>query len=336
MASQGIGAFAVPDLIPFSLRHPCRDTRFMLIDYAAITHQGKVRKNNEDAYLVSAMDGEEPGVNALSRTPKVCKVGLLAAVADGMGGAAAGEVASREGLASIAVNLFGHWGRFPASEATEEGLFRALMGAAEEASAAVLRYSDTDRRIRGMGSTLTATVVWNGHLYLCQVGDSRAYLYRRPTLSQLTVDQTLVNEMITSGFITPEEAKTHPQRSMITQALGCPQPVKAALGRVALRRGDRLLICSDGLHGEISDDQILGILEQGYSARRSLELMLEAALEHGGRDNITALLLHLDDPAFPLPLAEETIQVIVPNLKAIDSNGRGVFARIGRIFSSQP
>lgn len=308
----------------------------MLIDYAAITHQGKVRKNNEDAYLVSAMDGEEPRVNGLSRAPKVCQVGLLAAVADGMGGAAAGEVASREGLASIAVYLFGHWGRFPAADATEKALFRAILGAAEEASAAVLRYSDTDRRIRGMGSTLTATVIWNGNLYLCQVGDSRAYLYRGSQLRQLTVDQTLVNEMITSGFITPEEAKTHPQRSMITQALGCPQPVKAALGRVALRRGDRLLICSDGLHGEVSDAQLLEIMAKGYSPRRSLELMLEAALDHGGRDNITALLLNLDDPAFPVPQPDEEIHVVAPNLKAIDENDQGVFARIGRIFSSQP
>lgn len=307
----------------------------MLIDYAAITHLGRVRKNNEDAYLVSALDGEEPHVNSLSRTPKVCQVGLLAAVADGMGGAAAGEIASREGLASIAVYLFGHWGRFPASEATEEGLFRALVGAAEEASAAVLRYSDADRTARGMGSTLTASVIWNGHLYLCQVGDSRAYLYRRPYMLQLTKDQTLVNEMINSGFLTQDQARTHPQRSMITQALGCPQPIKAAIGKVALRRGDRLLICSDGLHGEIGDAEIKSILERGYSPRRSLELMLEGALEHGGRDNVTGLLLHLDDPAFPLPLPEEEIRVSIPDIETLGINGNSVIARIGRIFSGR-
>jgi len=308
----------------------------MLIDYAAITHQGRVRKNNEDAYLVSALDGEEPHVNSLSRTPKVCQVGLLAAVADGMGGAAAGEIASREGLASIAVYLFGHWGRFPAAAATEEGLFRALLGAAEEASAAVLRYSDADRTARGMGSTLTATVIWNGHLYLCQVGDSRAYLFRRPQWKQLTKDQTLVNEMITSGFLTQDQARTHPQRSMITQALGCPQPIKAALGKVPLRRGDRLLICSDGLHGETPDDELKAIMERGYSPRRSLELMLETALDRGGRDNITGLLLSLDDPAFPLPLPDEEIRVITPDVGAFEANGTGVLARIGRIFSGKP
>ncbi len=307
----------------------------MLIDYAAITHQGRVRKNNEDAYLVSALDGEEPHVNSLSRTPKVCQVGLLAAVADGMGGAAAGEIASREGLASIAVGLFGHWGRFPAASATEEGLVRALLGASEEASAAVLRYSDADRTARGMGSTLTASVIWNGHLYLSQVGDSRAYLYRRPRLLQLTKDQTLVNDMITSGFLTQDQARTHPQRSMITQALGSPMPIKAVIGKVALRRGDRLLICSDGLHGEVGDEEIQNILERGYSPRRSLELMLEAALDHGGRDNITGLLLSLDDPAFPLALPGEEIRLSNPDTGTIGTNGNGVIARIGRIFSGR-
>ncbi|HWQ08258.1 MAG TPA: protein phosphatase 2C domain-containing protein [Holophaga sp.] len=290
----------------------------MLIDYAAITHQGRVRKNNEDAFLVSAMDGEEPLVNQLRRTPKVCQSGLLAAVADGMGGAAAGEIASREGLASIAVYMFGHWGRFPATQATEKGLYKALTGVAECASSSVLRYSDVDRTARGMGSTLTAVVIWNGHAHFVQVGDSRAYLFRGPDLVQLTTDQTLVNEMIASGYLTPEQARTHPQRSMITQALGSPQPVRAELGKVSIRRGDRLLLCSDGLHGELSNDRIEEFMRQNHSPRHTLEMMLEAALEHGGRDNITALLLALDDPGFPLAVGHEGIRVVSIPPVAID------------------
>ncbi len=309
----------------------------MLIDYAAITHQGRVRKNNEDAYLVSAMDGEEPLVNQLRRASKVCHMGLLAAVADGMGGAAAGEVASREGLASLTMYLFGHWGRFPSPQAKEEDLYRALLGAADCASAAVLRYSDDDRTARGMGSTLTAAVIWNGHAHFIQVGDSRAYLYRKPELIQLTTDQTLVNEMIASGYLTPEQAKTHPQRSMITQALGSPQPLKAELGKVPLRRGDRLLLCSDGLHGEVSDDQLRDFLALGYSPRRTLELMLEVALEHGGRDNITAVLLALDDPAFPLPVGSEDVVVIPPPpLEAAPSKRIGLLSKLRRLFKGQP
>lgn len=308
----------------------------MLIDYAAITHQGRVRKNNEDAYLVSAMDGDEPLVNQLQRLPKACRMGLLAAVADGMGGAAAGEIASREGLASIAVYMFGHWGRFPAAQRTESDLYQALLGAADCASAAVLRYSDDDRTARGMGSTLTAVVVWNGHAHFIQVGDSRAYLYRKPDLVQLTKDQTLVGEMIASGFLTPEQAKTHPQRSMITQALGSPQPLKAELGKVMLRRGDRLLLCSDGLHGELSDEQLKEFLALNYSPRRTLELMLEVALEHGGRDNITALLLALDDPAFPLPGANEGIQIVPPATGRVESSPRfGLLSKLHRLFKGR-
>ncbi len=308
----------------------------MLIDYAAITHQGRVRRNNEDAYLVSAMDGEEPLVNQLHRTPKVCQMGLLVAVADGMGGAAAGEIASREGLASIAMYMFGHWGRFPSTRVSEKELYRALMGAADCASSSVLRYSDDDRTARGMGSTLTATVIWNGHAHFIQVGDSRAYLYRKPDFIQLTTDQTLVNEMITSGFLSPEQAKTHPQRSMITQALGSPQPLKAELGKVTLRRGDRLLLCSDGLHGEVGDAQLKGFMELNYSPRRTLELMLEVALEHGGRDNVTALLLALDDPAFPLPVEGEEIHIMPPPPLDIESpETTGLLSRLRRFFKGK-
>ena len=120
----------------------------MLIDYAAITHPGKVRKNNEDAYLLSALDGEEPIINGPARSLKVGGPGLLVAVADGMGGAAAGEVASREGLAAVSLFLFGHWGRLAPSKVREVELLKALETAVEKASDAVLRYSDDDRTAR--------------------------------------------------------------------------------------------------------------------------------------------------------------------------------------------
>lgn len=309
---------------------------FMLIDFAAITHQGRVRKNNEDAYLVSALDGEEPSVNRIPRLRSLCPMGLLAAVADGMGGAAAGEIASREGLMAVAMYLFGHWGRFEESQANEAELFKVLKGAVFEASAAVLRWSDDERTARGMGSTLTAAFIWNGHAYLAQVGDSRAYLYRRPDLAQLTVDQTLVGEMVSSGFITLEQAKTHPQRSMITQALGCPQQLTPVLGKVQLCRGDRLLLCSDGLHGELDDARIQEILERGFSAKRSVELLVEAALENGGRDNVTVLLLSLDDPALPLPKPGEPIRALLPEAREAGAAPMGLFSKLGRIFSGKP
>ena len=284
----------------------------MLIDYAAITHVGRVRKNNEDAYLVSALDGDEPLVNGLGAMPQICQAGILAAVADGMGGAASGEIASREGLAAVAVYLFGHWGRLPLELASEARLLLALKHAAEGASSAVLRYADSERASRGMGSTLTAVVLWQGHAYLAQVGDSRAYLYRGSSLTLITVDQTLVHEMITSGALTPEEAKYHPQRSMITQALGCPKPIQAVLSRVALRRGDRLLLCSDGLHGEVPDDRLAELFAQDLAASLTLEAMAGEALANGGRDNLTGLLINMIDPALPMPDPFEPVSIQEP------------------------
>ena len=307
----------------------------MLIDYAAITHPGRVRKNNEDSYLVSVLDGEEPPINAQLRVRKANPNGILAAVADGMGGAAAGEIASREGLAAVAVYLFGHWGRLAPEELQESTLVQALKNSVEEASLAVLRYSDADRAARGMGSTLTAAVVWGPHAYLAQVGDSRAYLFRQQRLSQLTEDQTLVHEMVSSGALTEEQARVHPQRNMITQALGCPQPIVVALGKVALRRGDRLLLCSDGLHGEVGSDRIGETLGKALSPRKTLETLLEAALEHGARDNITAVLLTLDDPELPLPEPGEEVELSDPLASATLRTGKGFIARLGRMFAGR-
>jgi len=301
----------------------------MLIDYAAITHPGKVRKNNEDAYLLSALDGEEPIINAPAQSLKVGDPGLLVAVADGMGGAAAGEVASREGLAAVALFLFGHWGRLAPAKSRETELFSALETAVEKASDAVLRYSDDDRTARGMGSTLTTVVIWNGCAFLAQIGDSRAYLLRQGALHQITEDQTLVNDLVAQGSLTREQARTHPQRNMITQALGSPQPLRVALSRLSLRRGDRLLCCTDGLHGEVTDARIQEVLNQGLSPRRSLEQLVEDALAHGGRDNITGVILALNDPLLPLPAPKEGLDLVHPGATV---RSRGIWERVRGIF----
>jgi protein phosphatase len=299
----------------------------MLLDYAAITHPGKVRKNNEDAYLLSALDGDEPIINGPAQPLLVGDSGLLVAVADGMGGAAAGEVASREGLAAVSLFLFGHWGRLAPSRAGEAVLLQALETAVERASDAVLRYSDDDRTARGMGSTLTAAVIWNGCAYLAQIGDSRAYLLRQGMLHQITVDQTLVNDLVAAGTLTREQARTHPQRNMITQALGSPQPLRVVLSRLTLRRGDQLLCCSDGLHGEVADPVIRDLLNQGQSPRDSLERLVEEALAHGGRDNITGVLLALHDPGLPLPSEGETLDLVHPGSQAPPHSIWGRFLR---------
>jgi protein phosphatase len=306
-----------------------RAVTLMLIDYAAITHPGKVRKNNEDAYLLSALDGEEPIINGTARALKVGEAGLLVAVADGMGGAAAGEVASREGLAAVALFLFGHWGRLAPARAAETELVKALETAVELASDAVLRYSDDDRTARGMGSTLTAVVIWRGHAYVAQIGDSRAYLVRQGVLHQITEDQTLVNDLVAQGTLTPEQAKVHPQRNMITQALGSPQPLRVVLSRLGLCQGDRLLCCSDGLHGEVADAVILDALSQGYSPRQCLDRLVEEALASGGRDNITGILMALDDPSLPTAREGEALDLVHPGTELAP----GLWSRLRKWFT---
>jgi protein phosphatase len=300
----------------------------MLIDYAAITHPGKVRRNNEDAYLLSVLDGEEPIINGPAETLRVGEPGLLVAVADGMGGAAAGEVASREGLAAVALHLFGHWGLALPGKAKEPELLRALESAVELASDAILRYSDDDRTARGMGSTLTAVVLWNGCAYFAQIGDSRAYLLRQGVLHQITVDQTLVNDLVAQGALTAEEARTHPQRNMITQALGSPRPLQVALSKVSLRKGDRLLCCSDGLHGEVTDHRICELLGQDLSPRTCLERLLDEAIAHGARDNITGVVLALNDPGLPPPVRGEPLDLRHPRPRA----GQGFWDRLRGLF----
>ena len=301
----------------------------MQIDYAAITHPGRVRKNNEDSYLLDALDGSEPILNGPARAMRVGPAGFLAAVADGMGGAAAGEVASREGLAAAALNLFGHWGRSAHDKSTEADLVKAIQEAVTGASHAVLRYADEDRTSRGMGSTLTLCVVWNQCAYIAQIGDSRAYLFRKGTLRQLTQDQTLVQDMVNAGTLTLEQAKTHPHRNMITQALGSPQPLSVALSKVPLRRGDQLLICSDGLHGEVGDDGVAEVLSFNEAPARALEQLLEHAMTNGARDNVTGILLNLADPSLPSPDQEDPPQVLPP----LAVKRPGILQKISAVFT---
>lgn len=311
----------------------------MQIDYAAITHPGKIRKNNEDAYLLSALNGEEPVINDGGGGFEVGHAGFLIAVADGMGGAASGEIASREGLAALNLHLYLHWGRFAGPEGPERRILSALKGATQEASRAVLRYADSERASRGMGSTLTSLLVWDRWAFLAQVGDSRAYLLRDGQLHQLTVDQTLMHELISQGALTAEEAKTHPQRNMITQALGSTHALRIPLSRLELRRGDRILCCSDGLHGELPDGVIREILSEPLPPRRLLEALVDAANASGGRDNITGVLLVLDDPALPPPVPGEAIILEMPDAaRAAEpdlESGQGLLGRMRRMLGAK-
>ena len=220
------------------------------------------------------------------------------AVADGMGGARAGEVAS-----AMAAGAFE--GETDSGEAPEAQLSRIL----REANRRIYDLAVTDDSHRGMGTTVTAAKVTGDEVSLGHVGDSRAYRLRDGELEQLTRDHSLVAELERSGQITPEAAEHHPQRSIITRALGPEPDVQVDTYTLAGRAGDTFLICSDGLTSMISDEELAAILRSAATLDEAAESLVRAANQSGGKDNITVVLFRLgegdgdDEPADAPPAA---------------------------------
>jgi len=228
----------------------------MMIKVGATSDIGQVREGNEDSFLV---------------------LDPLYAVADGMGGHRGGEVASNLALQTIQR-------LFTAQEGT-------LTEQVEQANRAVFERSQSDREVAGMGTTLTAALVQGAQVRLAHVGDSRAYLYRDGELQLLTEDHTLVHKMLVEGEITESEAETHPHRSILTRALGVDGSVQVDEGIVEMRNGDRLLLCTDGLTGMVSDEQIKAVLAESKDPQEAVDRLVRAANRAGGIDNITAVVI---------------------------------------------
>ncbi|HJY32266.1 MAG TPA: Stp1/IreP family PP2C-type Ser/Thr phosphatase, partial [Actinomycetota bacterium] len=217
-------------------------------------------EGNEDSYLIV-----EP----------------LYAVADGMGGHRGGEVASSLALETV------------------QGMFERREGSlaeqVAEANRAVFDRSQNDRRVSGMGTTLTAAEVDGNRVHLVHVGDSRAYLLHGGELMQITEDHTLVHRMVMEGEISEEEAETHPHRSILTRALGVDQNIQVDEGHLEVAPGDRLLLCTDGLTGMVPEGQIRGILLETLDPQEAVDKLVRGANRAGGIDNITAVILDFAD-----------------------------------------
>lgn len=236
--------------------------------FCKVTNIGLVRKTNEDALIAE----EELG---------------LFGVADGMGGHQAGEVAS--GLAVHA--LVEYWRQ---NRKGETGNEQALLAAAvKDANSRVYAQAEKQSHFKGMGTTITVGLFEQRRLLLAHVGDSRAYLLREDAFTQLTTDHTLVFELMQNGGISEEEAFQHPQRNVLTRALGTAPEVEVDLLETALAAGDRVLFCTDGLSGLLRDEEIKDILKQGQ-LREALNVLLSEALERGGGDNITMVLVDVE------------------------------------------
>jgi protein phosphatase len=227
-------------------------------DWAAASDAGQVRAGNEDSAV--AVEG-------------------LFAVADGMGGHAAGEVASR-----VAV------------EALQASLGDGIVAAVRSANEAVMARADADPSLRGMGTTLCAVALVDGQLQVVNVGDSRAYLFRDGELVQITEDHNFVAQLEREGRLTAAEARVHPQRNIITRVLGNDPDVEVDLFPVDGYKGDRFLVCSDGLFSELVDDQIAEVLRTHRAPQDAADELVRQANAGGGRDNITVVVVDvLDD-----------------------------------------
>jgi serine/threonine protein phosphatase PrpC len=232
-----------------------------VVDHAALSDVGRQREGNEDSMLVA-----EP----------------LFAVADGMGGAQAGEVAS--GLAVDALSELP-----PEPDEAEDALVEAIT----DANRRIYEKAQEDRDLAGMGTTMTAALVHDGKVTLGHVGDSRAYRWRDGQLAQLTDDHSLVAELERHGKLTAAEARVHPQRSMILRALGIAADVEVDTYCFEGREGDLFLLCTDGLCGLVHDEVIAEVLGAATSLELAASELIELANVSGGPDNITTVLFRL-------------------------------------------
>jgi serine/threonine protein phosphatase PrpC len=230
----------------------------------ALSHAGRKRRHNEDSYVV-----QPP----------------LFAVADGMGGAKAGEIASSLAAAALQES--------DGNGATGEERVAALI---EEANRRVFRRASEDTEASGMGTTMTVALVEGDRIAIGHVGDSRAYLIRDGRLEQLTDDHSLVAELVRSGKLTPEEAETHPQRSVITRAVGTEPDVDVDTFSIEGEPGDVFLICSDGLTDMVAEETILEAVERNrVDLKAAAKELVNAANRGGGEDNITVVFFELSD-----------------------------------------
>ena len=243
------------------------------MDVWGLTDPGKVRKQNQDAFHIERLRDD-------------C---LLAVVCDGMGGAKAGNVASR-----LATDVFTEEVKRSFSpDKTPEESERVLRTAATLANISVFEHSQLSEEFSGMGTTLVACLIYPRATLVINVGDSRAYHFSADGVSCITIDHSVVEMMVRRGELTPEQAKTHPNKNLITRAVGTGPQVEADVFRVKAEKGDCILLCSDGLSNQMADEEMLFEVVHGAKKDDCCQRLLEIAKDRGAPDNVTAVLISL-------------------------------------------
>ncbi len=258
------------------------------------TDVGQVREHNEDNFVVADLTRGRRSLMEEDRHQTVGSHGTVFGVCDGMGGAAAGEVASQ-----LAVDIIYEKLKSDTPPLNHDELARRLVAAIEEAGVRIFNEARADRTRRGMGTTATIAALLDSRLFVGQVGDSRAYILRGDRMLQVTRDQSLVNQLIEAGQLTEEEAETFEHNNIILQALGTAETVQVDLTYVDLCKGDTLLLCSDGLSGMIRADEIREVLLSVSDPLEACRVLTDRANNAGGHDNITVIVARVDGPGLP-------------------------------------
>jgi len=271
--------------------------------FYALTDRGRTRDHNEDTFLVADLGLATPARESRAIDLTVGERGALYLVADGMGGAAAGEVASEMAATGIHRYLVDTWQTDPhVSEAT---FATRLREAVELANLQIHNYAREHPEVRGMGTTVTVAGIWHDRLYLAQIGDSRGYLVRGGQARQLTRDQSLTQRLVDVGELTEEEAEASERRNIILQALGPDALVKVDVSWQALQRGDVLIICSDGLSNLVRRDDIAKFVSTDPDVKTICHHLVDLANERGGPDNITVVAARFDGDGLPATTTSE-------------------------------
>ncbi len=276
------------------------------VNVFGMTDTGMVRGHNEDNFLIADLSARNTGVRPEVTHHRVEHFGSLFMVADGMGGGAAGEVASQMAVSHVYHQFSEELRTLPH---LDKNIFvQKLKKAVEYANGAIFQESRNNPEFKGMGTTTSAAGLLKGSLFIAQVGDSRAYLVRNKTIKQITKDQSLVNKLLDAGLITEEEAENHENKNVILQALGVNEKVEVIVSTIDLRLNDTLIICSDGLSGLVKAEEISQVVQSAPSQEDACRTLIGMANQRGGHDNITVIIARFDGEALPPAQPQDTIE----------------------------
>ena len=290
------------------------------------TDVGRTREHNEDAFLVADLS-MSAGEEAETWTRALGARGALFMVADGLGGAAAGEIASGMAVDIVLQDIRRTWVNTPQTD--PDSFAHALKKACELANTRIYEYAVKNPDHRGLGTTATIAGLLGDTLYLVQVGDSRAYIVRGGVAQQITKDQSLMQRLIEAGELTPEEAEQSERRNIILQALGPEPSVKIDLTHQPVRRGDVLVLCTDGLSGQVRKDEIAQVVTDERDLEAAGQILIDRANANGGPDNITVVLARLEgDGLLPASAGDRVGHSVFELANATPSTPRAPLRRI--------